>query len=149
MPTLTALDIKPNSGTNDTIAITPRSFPSPRNHRTSTTISIGIELSWPTSAPPTTQDLPTLIVFLNAIRVLATSGSVYGIPALEQVVCELRKASDANNGIKYKLREVHEMTFRQALLANNGNRTHTAKDLGVSVRTVRNWLRKSKQSNDA
>ena len=90
-----------------------------------------------------------LIVFLNAIKVLATGGSVYGVSSLEQVVRELRQVGDNNNGIKYKLREIHEMTFRQALLANNGNRTHTAKALGVTVRTVRNWLRKGKRSNDA
>lgn len=34
---------------------------------------------------------------------------------------------------KYKL-------FLEKLRENNGNRTQTAKDLGISIRTARNWV---------
>lgn len=40
-----------------------------------------------------------------------------------------------------------EKYFLDCLKKNNGNRTHTAKQLDISVRTVRNWINKVNKSD--
>lgn len=38
------------------------------------------------------------------------------------------------------LAQLERITILERLQANNGNRTHTAKSLGISIRTLRNKL---------
>jgi transposase-like protein len=38
------------------------------------------------------------------------------------------------------LLEIERNAIREALDRNKGNRTHTARELGISIRTLRNWL---------
>lgn len=43
------------------------------------------------------------------------------------------------------MKEIRNRTLSQRLQQYGGSRTETAKSLGVSLRTVRNWIRSTKQ----
>jgi ActR/RegA family two-component response regulator len=42
---------------------------------------------------------------------------------------------------KVPVDELLQLRWQQALTDNDGNRTHAAKELGVSVRTLQRWIR--------
>jgi DNA-binding NtrC family response regulator len=39
-----------------------------------------------------------------------------------------------------KLKEVKAIVIKEALIFHDGNKTHTAAALGMSIRTLRNWI---------
>ena len=80
----------------------------------------------------------------NLIRRALTfsSGSVIGMESLEGDEFDAR-TSAKNSGLEagLSLREMEKQLLERTLEATNGNRTHAAEMLGISLRTVRNKIR--------
>lgn len=126
-------------------ALTPR--PSSRRNASGRVITVSLAISWPATAPPTVDDLPALRRFLEAVRDMAGAGVTTRIdgqvPMLEDVIA--RGFPDPQGrATATSLREVERAMLVRALEQHAGNRTHAAVQLGVTVRTVRNMIRRYK-----
>jgi len=70
---------------------------------------------------------------------LANPGDIIDIDLLSAEVVGDREARDASNGngsLRGRLRDVERRLITQELLKNDGNRTHSAAKLGISVRAL-------------
>ena len=74
-------------------------------------------------------------------------GEIIGHEDLEMISSPRQSSRGPVTGIPsmMPLREMEKQMIYQALDSNNGNRTHAAKVLGISVRTLRNKLNEYRQ----
>jgi len=49
---------------------------------------------------------------------------------------------DDDDDVTLNVQAYHKFLAEKALTKHHGNRTHAAHDLGISIRTLRNWIAK-------
>lgn len=119
---------------------TPAAFPPPkRRPGGERTITVSLSIAWPSSAPPTRDDLPALTTFLRAVKAMATAGVATGVPDLERVIQELR-IEDEDQGagpVPYRVlvERAQEQAFRLAFKTTGGHAGRAAVLLGLAERT--------------
>lgn len=113
-------------------------------------VSISLSIHWNPSVPLETRDIPTVRNFLSAVKAMmrvpgngvSLSGPVSMLEAA--FASRIPGASTAIEAVEEtptgSWRDGQIAMIRRALADNRGNRTHAAKQLGISVRTLRNRL---------
>ena len=88
---------------------------------------------WPGNIRELANIIERLIVMQNSTEITAND-----LCLEEPGLCSIRPAA---NSVPLTLAEIEKKThLRETLVAHNNNRTHTAKLLGISIRTLRNKL---------